>query len=294
MIHTLWIIPLVLLIIFLLSPRYRGDIAETRVRRLLASGLEKNRYTLLNDITLPSGGGTVHIDHLVVSRFGIFVIESEYVRGWISGGEFQQRWKQNNWRRSVLFDNPAHRNALQAEAVANLLKMPLARLHPMVVLVGQKGFKSAMPANVLPPEKLVAAIRKKTQALLEAEQADRALVLIDSARLRPAGLAHFSKLSVLRFLLFITLIAGMFFAFREELVGTYRELLQAKEKQTAPEQFHADGTVKSEQELWEDSLVCAYSADTGRCTCYDPGGARADLDHAKCRLLAERGSILKQ
>jgi len=294
MIHTLWIIPLVLLIIFLLSPRFRGDIAETRVRRLLASGLEKNRYTLLNDITLPSGGGTVHIDHLVVSRFGIFVIESEYVRGWISGGEFQQQWKQKNWRRSALFDNPAHRNALQAEAVANLLKMPLAQLHPMVVLVGQKGFKSAMPANVLPPEKLVAAIRKKTQALLEAEQADRALVLIDSARLRPAGLAHFSKLSVLRFLLFITLIAGMFFAFREELVGTYRELQQAKEQKAAPEQFHADGTVKSEQELWEDSLVCAYSADTGRCACYDPDGARADLDHAKCRSLAERGSILKQ
>lgn len=294
MIHTLWIIPLVLLIIFLLSPRFRGDIAETRVRRLLANGLEKNRYTLLNDITLPSGGGTVHIDHLVVSRFGIFVIESQYVRGWISGGEFQQRWKQKSWRRSALFDNPAHRNALQAEAVVNLLKIPLARLHPMVVLVGQKGFKSAMPANVLPPEKLIAAIRKKAQHVLDAEQADRALVLIDSARLRPGGLAHFSKLSVIRFLLFITLMAGVFFAFRDELVDTYRELQQAEEKKAAPEQFHADGTVKSEKELWEDSLVCAYSTDTGRCACYDPGGARADLDDSKCRSLAERGSILKQ
>ena len=294
MIHTLWIIPLVLLIVFLVSPRFRGDIAETRVRRILASGLEKNRYTLLNDLTLPSGGGTVHIDHLVVSRFGIFVIESQYVRGWISGGEFQQRWKRKNWRRSALFDNPAHRNALQAEAVANLLKIPAARLHPMVVLVGQKGFKSAMPANVLPPEKLIAAIRKKAQHLLDAEQADRALVLIDSARLRPGGPAHFSKLSVIRFLLFITLMAGVFFAFRDDLRDTYHALQEGGKSGSASEQFHADGTVKSEKELWEDSLVCAYSADTGRCACYDPDGARVDLDDSKCRSLAERGSILKQ
>jgi hypothetical protein len=40
LLHLLWIAPLLLLIFFLSSPRYRGDIAESRVRRLLATGLE--------------------------------------------------------------------------------------------------------------------------------------------------------------------------------------------------------------------------------------------------------------
>ena len=39
MLHLLWIIPLLLLIVFISSPRFRGDIAESRVRRLLRTGL---------------------------------------------------------------------------------------------------------------------------------------------------------------------------------------------------------------------------------------------------------------
>jgi len=294
MIHLFWIIPLALLIIFLVSPRFRGDIAESRVRRILASGLEKNRYTILNDLTLPSGGGTVHIDHLVVSRFGIFVIESQYARGWISGGEFQERWKQYHWRRFVLFDNPAHRNAVQADAVANLLKMPSSKCHRMVVLVGHKGFKTAMPANVMPPEKLIASIRKKAQQLLDADQADRALVMIDSARIRPDGPALFSKLSVVRFVLFLVLVAGIYFAFRDPLAESFSAQQERGKSEATSGQFHADGTRKSEQELWEDSLVCAYSSDSGRCACYEPDGSRVDLESSKCRSLAERGSILQQ
>ena len=129
-VHLYWIVPLVLLIIFLASPRFRGDIAETRVRRILAAGLEKSRYSILNDLVIPSGGGTIRIDHVVVSKFGIFVIESQYARGWVSGGEFQDRWKQHHLSRLTRFDNPLHRNYQQVQALENLLKLPRSRFHP--------------------------------------------------------------------------------------------------------------------------------------------------------------------
>jgi hypothetical protein len=66
------------------------------------------------------------------------------------------------------------------------------------------------------------------------------------------------------------------------------------ERRSAPERFHPDGQPKSERELWEDSLVCAYSVDTGRCACHDRDGARVDLAAERCRELAERGSVLRQ
>ena len=292
--HLVWIVPLVLLIVFLASPRFRGDIAETRVRRVLAAGLEKNRYTILNDVIIPAGGGTVHIDHLIVSRYGVFVIESQYARGWVSGGEFQDRWKQHHLSRFTRFDNPMHRNALQLQALENLLKIPASKLHPIVVLLGQKGFKTQMPANLLQPENLISYMRKKAHQLLDAEQANRLLLAIEDARIRPDNRMYISKWTLLRFILLIALGAGVYLAFRDEIADFQKGYAEQQEKELSPGMFHPDGSRKTEQELWEDSLVCASSPDSGRCTCYEPGGPRADIEPEKCRSLAERGSILNQ
>jgi hypothetical protein len=294
LLHLLWIVPLLLLIFFLASPRFRGDIAETRVRRLLASGLERNLYTVFNDVVLPSGGGTVQVDHLVVSRFGIFVIESCYVRGWISGTAVQERWRQHFTWRSVRFPNPVHRNRLQVDALQRLLDFPTAAFHPLVVLVGHKGFRKRPPEQVVSPESLLAQIRKKSRPLLSAEQANDVLHKIGQARLKPGGGRMFRPLSVLRLLLILALLAGAWLAFRDDLVRLSTDLQQRAQQRSAPEQFHPDGRRKSEREIWEDSLVCAYSQDTGRCSCYEPGGVRADIAPADCKALAKRGSVLEQ
>lgn len=291
MLHLLWIVPLLLLIFFLSSPRYRGDIAESRTRRLLSHGLERNLYTVYNGLLLPAGGGTVSVDHLIVSKFGIFVIDSEYVRGWISGGEFQQQWRQKRWRRNVPFDNPMHRNRLQVEALQRMLDFPASVFHPLVVLVGQDGFKDKLPENVLPPGRLLAQIRKKTRHLLTAEQADQAIRTIDGARLHSTG---GRPLTWLRLALLAAVMAGAWFAYRDDIARIVAERQLEGERSENPAAFHPDGRRKTERELWEDSLTCAYSVDTGRCACYDPAGKRVDLDATSCRELAERGSVLRQ
>jgi hypothetical protein len=292
--HLLWIAPLLLLIFFLSSPRFRDDIAESRVRRLLASGLERKLYTAFNGLVVPSGGGTTPIDHVVVSKFGIFVIESQYVRGWISGGEFQDQWKQGLLRHSTRFDNPMHRNRVQAEALQQMLGYPPNVFHRLVVLVGQKGFKTRLPENVLPPEKLLAQMRKKSRHLLSPEQADHALRVIDESRLRAPGGLVVRPVTLLRLLLLFALLAGVWFAFRDDIARLNLEMQRKAEQRAAPEQFHPDGRRKTEQEIWEDSLSCAYSADTGRCACYEPAGSRVELEPGRCRELAERGSVLAQ
>ena len=93
--HLIWVIPLIFLIAYIGSPRFRGTMGQSRFRRLLSALLQRNQYTILNDVTIPSGGGTVRIDHLVISQFRIFVIETVFRRGIISGAEFQDRWKQH-------------------------------------------------------------------------------------------------------------------------------------------------------------------------------------------------------
>jgi len=42
-------------------------------------------YCLFKDELIPIDKGTTQIDHVLVSRFGIFVIETKNMKGWIFG-----------------------------------------------------------------------------------------------------------------------------------------------------------------------------------------------------------------
>ena len=294
LLHLAWFVPLLLLIVFLSSPRFRGDIAETRVRRLLSAGLQRNRYTVFNRLLLPTGGGTIEVDHVVVSKLGIFVIESHYARGWVSGSAAQDRWKQKSLLGVSRFDNPVHRNRLQVEALQRCSGFPAATFHALVVMVGQRGFKTRPPPNVLTATELLPWIRKQSRQLLSPEQADQAARMIHAAHLETAQGWFRKPVNQLRLALLLVLLAGSWLTFRDDLAQWAKGLQQRQERSSHPEQFHDDGRRKTQQEIWEDSLACAYSKDTDRCSCYEPSGDRADLTPARCRALAERGSVLKQ
>ncbi len=292
--HFLWLIPLVLLIAYLGSPRFKGTRGEARVGRLLTAMLERNRYTVLNEVIVPSNGGTVQIDHVVISKFGIFVVETVFLRGWIDGAEFQDQWKQHRFNSIARFQNPMHQNHLNVQALARLLKLPESRFHPVVVFMGHRGFKQSMPFGVLPAEKLISYIRKRTEPVLAPDQAAQALTGLEQARLRPRRGLLADPWVVLRLVLIAALLAGAWAAFHVELGQWADAMKKGSEMRSSPEKFHPDGQLKTEQELWQDSLICAWSVDAGRCACFEPGGSKVDLDPGKCRALAERGSILKQ
>jgi restriction system protein len=292
--HSLWLIPFILLIAYLGSPRFRGDMGEARVGRLLSAMLESNRYTVINDVIIPSNGGTVKIDHVVISKFGVFVIKSVFVRGWISGAEFQDRWKQHRLGRTSLFQNPMHKNHLGLQALARLLKLPESKFHSVVVFTGHKGFKKSVPFNVLPAEKLISAIRKRTENILSEEQAGLVLSGLEQARIRPRLGLLSDPWVLLRLVLILAVLAGAWAAYHEQLGQWAKTLKKNSEIRSTPEKFHPDGQPKTEQELWQDSLICAWSVDSGRCSCYQADGSKAEVDSEKCRDLAEKGSVLKQ
>lgn len=294
LLHFLWVIPLILLIAYLGSPRFKGTMGKARVGRLLAAMLERNRYTVFNNLILPSNGGTVQIDHVVISKFGIFVIVTVFRRGWISGAEFQQRWKQHRTNSSTQFPNPVHQNQLNVEALARLLQLPESRFHAVTVFTGHRGFKKSMPFNVLPLEKLISYIRKHTESILAEDQAGQALTGLEQARIRHHRGLLADPWVWLRLALIIALSAGAWAAFHAELEQWANALKKNSEMRSSPEKFHPDGKPKTEQELWQDSLICAWSVDAGRCSCFEPGGEKVDLTPGKCRSLAEKGSILKQ
>lgn len=130
------------------TPERKGARGERLVHNALTSVLNEQEYRVLTDIILPIAGGTTQIDHLVLSRFGIFVIETKNMSGWIFGGADQQKWTQVHKRSKRRFQNPLRQNYAHVKAVQEVLQIDQEALHNFIVFTGTAEPKTAMPDSV--------------------------------------------------------------------------------------------------------------------------------------------------
>ena len=103
-------------------PKFRGFMGEFWVK-LELSKLPKDKYVVLNDIMIKDEKGTHQIDHLIISKFGIFVIEMKNYYGLIKGKEFDNKWCQYLGKNKSYFINPIHQNFGHIKSLSNLLKL---------------------------------------------------------------------------------------------------------------------------------------------------------------------------
>ncbi|WP_025538992.1 nuclease-related domain-containing protein [Vibrio parahaemolyticus] len=142
-----YLVPLLLIVSVFKSRWLKGVFGEFLVNRLLSKLLEPD-YTLIKDVTLPTNDGTTQVDHIVVSRYGIFVVETKNMKGWIFGSARQKQWTQKIYRHSSKFQNPLHQNYKHIKALETLLGCSEEHLHSVIVFIGDSTFKTEMPPNV--------------------------------------------------------------------------------------------------------------------------------------------------
>jgi Nuclease-related domain len=150
---TLLIAVLVALIIGFALGRYRTHAFQNRGEARLSRALKKRfvapDYHLLNHVTLLLKDGTTQIDHVLVSRFGIFVIETKDYTGWIFAGRDDRYWTQVLYRAKFRFQNPIRQNHRHVRAIQELLDfLPPDVIHSVVVFTGDAEFKTTVPDGV--------------------------------------------------------------------------------------------------------------------------------------------------
>ena len=102
--------------------RSKGKFGEKRVACILNS-LPDNRYLEINNLLIrASAGKTTQIDHVVISEYGVFVIETKFYKGLIYGGENSEYWTQNIYGNKYKFLNPVNQNQAHIRALRVLLK----------------------------------------------------------------------------------------------------------------------------------------------------------------------------
>lgn len=111
--------------------------------------LDRNIYFPLNNITLMASNGTTQIDHIIVSKFGIFVIEAKNIDGWIFGDAKSPQWSIVRPGRKYRMQNPLHQNYRHVKSIIEFLGVDQTKVHSLVMFWGECEFKTDMPANVM-------------------------------------------------------------------------------------------------------------------------------------------------
>jgi hypothetical protein len=186
---------------FLLG-RYRTRVFQNRGESVLSRALKRRftppDYHLLNHLTLPVSGGTTQVDHVLVSRFGVFVIETKDYRGWIFGSADSRQWTQVLYRAKFRFQNPLQQNHRHVLAVRGLLDfLPADAVRPVVFFTGTAVFKTPIPDRVFTLEGFMAHVESQTVEVMSVNRLQFCVGRLETARLavtRKTDIEHVQRL----------------------------------------------------------------------------------------------------
>lgn len=162
----LWVLVIVVAILDLFMPRIKGFFGEKSVSFFL-SRLNENKYMVINDIMLQVGSKTTQIDHVVVSSYGVFVIETKNYKGKIIGNEFDEYWKQKNYKPEKSMYNPIRQNYGHIQALKKILgDFPDVNYIPIVVFTINADLKVKSKTDVIYTINLLKTIKKYNKQTL--------------------------------------------------------------------------------------------------------------------------------
>jgi hypothetical protein len=157
---------------------------EARLSRAVKRRFRPPDYHLLNHITLRLKDGTTQVDHILVSRFGIFVIETKDYKGWIFAGANDRKWTQVLYRAKFRFQNPIRQNYRHVCAVRELLEfLEPGVVHPVVVFAGEAVFKTEVPDGVFTLPKFLAYVESHRSEVMSVNRAQFCVGRLEATRL---------------------------------------------------------------------------------------------------------------
>ena len=159
----------------------KGWTGELQTQFTQAPFLDLKVYHVFNNVLLKIGERTTQIDHVIVSKYGIFVIETKKRNGYIYGKTFEASWTQVLYHKKVKFQNPLRQNYLHIKSLATVLNLDYTKMHSVIVFWGDCKFKTIMPVNVL-NNNINGYIHSKKHIMLSDEEVTRCCQLIQDIK----------------------------------------------------------------------------------------------------------------
>ena len=132
----------------ILQPKIKGYLGEKSVA-LILSFLPSDKYKIINDVLVKSNNRTIQIDHIVISIYGIFVIETKNYKGWITGSDNSEYWTKNVFGNKYKFYNPIRQNKAHISALSRKLGLSVNKFIPIIVFSNRADLRINTAYNVI-------------------------------------------------------------------------------------------------------------------------------------------------
>lgn len=162
---------IVVILLKLLKPRIKGYLGETAVAAKLY-GLSEQKYRVINDVMIQGDYGTTQIDHVVISAYGIFVIETKNYKGWITGSEYGDHWTKNVYGNKYSFRNPLKQNYAHIKALEKGLGVSKDKFISIVAFSNKCDIRVKTNENVIYFSQLKRTISQYTDVLFQEAELD--------------------------------------------------------------------------------------------------------------------------
>lgn len=178
----------------------QGEAGEAIVQKHYCQHFSNQKTVMINNCTLRmKNGHTTQIDHVLISEYGVFVIETKNYSGLIFGDEYQKKWTVCIGKQKHQFQNPIHQNFLHVKTIQQLLQSHIdaQHIHSIVTFVGKSQFKTQLPKQVCQGEKWVEVVKEYRKAVLSVAQVQQLAKLIEKnalARTEETNCEHLESL----------------------------------------------------------------------------------------------------
>ena len=127
-----------------------GAKGEVMVREAMKS-LPADRYVVLHDVWLPmEDGGETQIDHVIVSQFGIFIVETKNWKGTIYADAKSAVWTKYNLGHKATYKNPIRQNYKHIISIREKFSRSGAEfVFGVVAMSPAADFKGGVPEGVV-------------------------------------------------------------------------------------------------------------------------------------------------
>lgn len=169
---------------FLSSEEQQHNMGERIVQGAIGATLPREKYHLLNNVTLPiDDGRTTQIDHILISRFGVFVIETKHYSGVVTGSKTALKWTQTTKFDKREFQNPLRQNYHHVKELEALLpEINKKAIISVIAFTGSANLEGNMPENVVHPPSLISFIGNHEKEILSSHDVELVVGRIETTR----------------------------------------------------------------------------------------------------------------
>lgn len=170
------VVVLVLISILILIKSYeskvKGYVGEKLVAKKL-SKLNKRKYKIINNLLLKTLKGTAQIDHIVISQYGIFVIETKNYKGIITGNEYDDNWNQILFNNKEVLRNPIKQNNGHIKALKDVIPaLRYKKINSIILFTKRSNLKVNTETTVIYYNKVIKVIKRSKKKEFTKEEVD--------------------------------------------------------------------------------------------------------------------------